>query len=56
MLMPVMRQHIVPNGISLNVGGEVMVEANCNIICVLHLKQSPADVFANELNTTNQGQ
>ena len=45
---------IESNGISLNVGGEVMVEAIA-IEGRCQTQASPADVFANELTDTNAG-
>ena len=44
---------IVSSGISLNIGGQVMAEGIAiNGKCLN--EASPADVFSNELNTTNQ--
>lgn len=44
----------VPTGVSLNVGGEVMVEAtSINNLCGTP-EADPVDIFSNELNTTNQ--
>ena len=44
---------IVSSGISLNIGGHVMAEGIAiNGKCLN--EASPADVFSNELNTTNQ--
>ena len=53
--MLVMRQQILKQtGVSLNVGGEVMVEAtSINNLCGTP-EADPADIFSNELNTTNQ--